>query len=400
MAKHYMDMTGKTVMITGASRGIGAEAARVFAEANANVVLLARSQDAIADLAGEIGKTAIAIPCNVARFGEMSSAVETALGAFGSVDVLINNAGGPPPGDFRDWDRDVWIKAIDANMLTAIFLIKDTVDGMIERRFGRIVNITSSAVKAPVEILGLSNGARSGLTEFVAGLARKTVAANVTINNLLPGAFDTDRMNGNIAAAAKKTGADVAEMTKKRAASIPAGRFGDPYEFGEYCAFLCSAQAGYITGQNILMDGGYDPDTATADQKALALSAVGIGDVAPAEATLTISGEALLPLAPVHMRARRDGAGGWAIAWTRRSRDGWRWLSGTDVPMAEESESYAVQVMDGTVLVRAQDRTSPGWTYTADMIAADGMAGRSVTICVRQRGTYALGRAASLPLIL
>jgi hypothetical protein len=132
----------------------------------------------------------------------------------------------------------------------------------------------------------------------------------------------------------------------------------------------------------------------------LRLSAVGIGDVAPAEATLTISGEALLPLAPVHMRARRDGAGGWAIAWTRRSRDGWRWLSGTDVPIAEESESYAVQVMDGTVLVRAQDRTSPGWTYTAAMIAADGMAGRSVTICVRQRGTYALGRAASLPLIL
>ena len=156
---------------------------------------------------------------------------------------------------------NIWIAAVDANMLTPIFLIKEVVDGMMDRKFGRIVNITSSAVKAPIEILGLSNGARAGLTGFIAGLSRKTVAANVTINNLLPGPFDTDRMHANIKVAADKTGADLAEMTVKKAASNPAGRFGTTHEFGEYCAFLCSEQAGYVTGQNLLMDGGNYPGT-------------------------------------------------------------------------------------------------------------------------------------------
>jgi 3-oxoacyl-[acyl-carrier protein] reductase len=198
---------------------------------------------------------------SLAREGVTEAGRGAALGACPSPDILINNAGGPPPGDFRDWTRDDWIKALDANMLTAIELIKATVDPMIERRFGRIVNITSSAVKAPIEILGLSNGARAGLTGFVAGIARKTVRHNVTINGLLPGSFDTDRLRSNIRAVAEKTGRSEDEVAAERAAANPAGRFGDPAEFGEACAYLCSQQAGYITGQNLLIDGGAFPGT-------------------------------------------------------------------------------------------------------------------------------------------
>ena len=176
-------------------------------------------------------------------------------------DILVNNAGGPPPGDFRDWDREDWIAALEANMLTPIELIKATVDGMIERRFGRIVNITSSAVKAPISVLGLSNGARSGLTGFVAGIARETVEHNVTINNLLPGWFDTDRLNSNFDAVAKKEGRSSEEVRESRRLATPARRFGDPSEFGRTCAFLCSGHAGYITGQNVLIDGGAYPGT-------------------------------------------------------------------------------------------------------------------------------------------
>jgi 3-oxoacyl-[acyl-carrier protein] reductase len=184
-----------------------------------------------------------------------------ALRACPEPDILVNNAGGPPPGDFRNWGRDEWIAALNANMLTPIELIKSTVDGMIERRFGRIVNITSSAVKAPIDILGLSNGARSGLTGFVAGIARKTVRQNVTINNLLPGPFATDRLRATIAASAKAAGKTVEEMEQARRESNPAGRFGQPAEFGDACAYLCSVQAGYITGQNLLLDGGAFPGT-------------------------------------------------------------------------------------------------------------------------------------------
>jgi 3-oxoacyl-[acyl-carrier protein] reductase len=173
-------------------------------------------------------------------------------------DIVVTNAGGPPPGDFRTWDREAWIKAVDANMLTPIELIKATVDGMAERQFGRIINITSSAVKAPIDILGLSNGARSGLTGFVAGVARtsKLAANNVTINNLLPGAFDTDRLKGTMKGASEKTGQSIEAIAEARKKTIPAQRFGHPQEFGDTCAFLCSAQASYITGQNILTDGG------------------------------------------------------------------------------------------------------------------------------------------------
>ena len=173
----------------------------------------------------------------------------------------MNNAGGPPPGDFRNWCRVDWIKALDANMLTPIELIKATVDGMMTRKFGRIVNITSAAVKAPIDVLGLSNGARSGLTGFVAGIARKTVRDNVTINALLPGPFDTDRLRSNFEFNAKKLGKTAAELAKTRAEANPAGRFGTPEEFGLACAFLCGDKAGFITGQNILLDGGAFPGT-------------------------------------------------------------------------------------------------------------------------------------------
>jgi 3-oxoacyl-[acyl-carrier protein] reductase len=184
-----------------------------------------------------------------------------ALAACREPDILINNAGGPPAGDFRDWDRAAWLRAIDANMLTPIELIKATVDAMIARKFGRIVNITSSAVKAPIDILGLSNGARSGLTGFVAGVARKVARHNVTINNLLPGSFETDRLHMTIEARAKASGKPIAEVLQAGRDATPAGRFGTIDEFGAACAFLCSAHAGYIVGQNVLIDGGSYPGT-------------------------------------------------------------------------------------------------------------------------------------------
>ena len=185
-----------------------------------------------------------------------------AFAAHADYDIVVTNAGGPPPGDFREWDREAWLKAVDANMLTPIELIKATVDGMAARGFGRIVNITSSAVKAPIDILGLSNGARSGLTGFVAGVARSGLAAKgVTLNNLLPGSFDTDRLKGTLAGAAKKTGQDIDAIRASRQKNIPAGRFGTPAEFGAICAFLCSVHAAYVTGQNWLADGGAYPGT-------------------------------------------------------------------------------------------------------------------------------------------
>ena len=184
------------------------------------------------------------------------------LAACPEPDIIVNNAGGPPPGDFRDWNRDDWIKAIDANMLTPIEFIKASVDGMMKRGFGRIVNITSSSVKAPIDILGLSNGARSGLTGFVAGVARATIRHGVTINGLLPGPFDTDRLRGTDEGARRQERQELRGGIRRRAPRpIPAGRFGTAEEFGADCAFLCSVHAGYITGQNLLMDGGQYPGT-------------------------------------------------------------------------------------------------------------------------------------------
>jgi 3-oxoacyl-[acyl-carrier protein] reductase len=168
----------------------------------------------------------------------------------------VNNAGGPPPGDFRNWERDDWIQAIDGNMLTPIFLIKAVVDGMCARGFGRIVNITSGSVKSPIPQLGMSNGARAGLTGFCAGLARQVARHNVTINALLPGPFLTDRLRSGAAHAAQAAGRSVDEELAERAKATPAGRIGDPAEFGDACAFLCAASSGFIVGQNLLLDGG------------------------------------------------------------------------------------------------------------------------------------------------
>src|SRR6058998_1673014 len=231
-----------------------------LANEGVHVTLTARGAEALAKTAAEIRKASPGVTVTeVAGDITTTAGRGAALKACPDPDILINNAGGPPPGDFRNWTRDDWIKAIDANMLTPIELIKATVDGMMERRFGRIVNITSAAVKAPIDILGLSNGARAGLTGFVAGLARKTVGHNVTINNLLPGPFDTDRLRSTIAIQAKTSGRTVEEVVRDRYRANPAGRFGDPAEFGELCAFVCGAHAGFMTGQNFLIDGGAYP---------------------------------------------------------------------------------------------------------------------------------------------
>ena len=252
---------GRTAIVCASSKGLGRGCAFSLAREGVNLVISARGKDALEKTAEEIraatGVRVTAVACDITT--EAGRAL--VLAACPNPDILVNNAGGPPPGDFRNWTRDTWIAALDANMLTPIELIKATVDGMITRKFGRIVNITSSSVKAPIEILGLSNGARSGLTGFVAGIARKTVAHNVTINNLLPGSFDTDRIRTTVEAQARTRGISVEAVRKERMAQCPAGRFGDPAEFGDACAYLCSAQAGYVTGQNFLIDGGSYPGT-------------------------------------------------------------------------------------------------------------------------------------------
>lgn len=256
-----LGISGKWALVCGASKGLGYGCARALAGEGVNLVINARTaqtlREAASRIGGETGVTVVAVACDITSEAGRAEA----LAACPQVDILVNNAGGPPPGDFRDFSRDDWIRALDANMLTPIELIKATVDGMIARRFGRVVNITSSAVKAPIDILGLSNGARSGLTGFVAGLARKTVAHNVTINNLLPGVFDTDRLKTNFEATARQHGISIEEARKRRIASVPAGRLGTSEEFGQACAYLCSAQAAYVTGQNFLIDGGAYPGT-------------------------------------------------------------------------------------------------------------------------------------------
>ncbi|KZE29601.1 SDR family oxidoreductase [Crenobacter luteus] len=254
-----LGIAGKHALVCGASKGLGRGCAEALAEAGVHLTLVARTEAPLLAAADEIrahhGVTVTPVACDITTpDGRIA-----ALAAAPAPDILVNNAGGPPSGDFRDWARDDWLRAIDANMLTPIELIRATVDGMMARGFGRIVNITSSAVKAPIAELGLSNGARSGLTGFVAGLARKTVGHNVTINNLLPGMFDTDRLASLMAGRAAAQGLSVDEARARIAAGIPAQRFGRPEEFGALCAFLCSAHAGYLTGQNILIDGGHYP---------------------------------------------------------------------------------------------------------------------------------------------
>src|SRR5207245_1931433 len=256
-----LGIKGKNAIVCAASKGLGKGCAMSLAREGVNITMNARTKDTLEAAAKEI-RDATGVRVTTVAGDITTDAVRAALlQACPTPDILVNNAGGPPPGDFREWDRNAWLRALDANMLTPIELIKATIDGMIARRFGRIVNITSSAVKAPIDVLGLSNGARSGLTGFVAGLARKVAKHNVTINNLLPGSFDTDRLRSNMETRAKAAGKSVTEVREAAAKAIPAGRFGTPDEFGALCAFVCSAQAGYLVGQNLLLDGGNYPGT-------------------------------------------------------------------------------------------------------------------------------------------
>ena len=257
-----LGIAGKWALVCAASKGLGKGCASALVREGVNVVITARGTDALEATATELRAFGSGEVRTVAGDITAPAGRAAALAACPQVDMLINNAGGPPPGDFREWDRDAWIKALDANMLTPIELIKATVDAMAARGYGRIVNITSAAVKAPIGNLGLSNGARSGLTGFVAGLARSDIAARgVTINGLLPGAFDTDRLRITMQGAAAKSGEPIETLMARRAAAIPAQRFGSADEFGAVCAFICSVQAGYLTGQNVLLDGGAYPGT-------------------------------------------------------------------------------------------------------------------------------------------
>ncbi|HEX6019410.1 MAG TPA: SDR family oxidoreductase [Burkholderiaceae bacterium] len=259
-----LGIKGKWALVCAASKGLGKGCALALAGEGVNLVITARGAEALEATAAELRRVGGAGQV-IAVAGDIATPAgrAAALAACPQVDILVNNAGGPPAGDFRDWSRDDWIKAIDLNMLAPIELIKATADAMAERGFGRIVNITSAAVKAPYEALGLSNGARAGLTGFVAGIARqhKLASRNVTINNLLPGPFDTERLRSNTAAVAQRSGKTFEAMWEARRLSNPTRRFGDAAEFGAMCAFLCSKHAGYVTGQNVLMDGGSYPGT-------------------------------------------------------------------------------------------------------------------------------------------
>ena len=261
-----LGIAGKWALVCGASKGLGLGCARALAHEGVNVVMVARGREALDAAAAALLGELAGRPVQVLPVAADVTSAEGRAAVFAErqdFDIVVTNAGGPPTGDFRDFDRDAWIKAVDANMLTPIELIRATLDGMLARGFGRIVNITSSAVKAPIDILGLSNGARSGLTGFVAGLARnpQIAARGVTVNNLLPGKFDTDRLAATFQGAALKTGQPLEAVRAAQQAQVPARRFGNPDEFGAICAFLCSQQAGYITGQNILPDGGAYPGT-------------------------------------------------------------------------------------------------------------------------------------------
>ena len=263
-----LGIAGKWALVGGASKGLGWGCARALALDGVNVVMVARGGEvlnkAVDDLRAETGGKVklIAVAQDITTEAGREAIWNVPGGPGKDYDIVVTNAGGPPPGDFRDWDRDAWIKAIDANMLTPIELIKATVDRMAARGFGRIVNITSSSVKSPIDVLGLSNGARSGLTGFVAGTSRSKIAGQgVTINNLLPGKFDTDRIRSTLPAMAQKAGKTVDELRVIQQAQIPAGRYGNAQEFGAICAFLCSQHAAYMTGQNVLADGGAYPGT-------------------------------------------------------------------------------------------------------------------------------------------
>ena len=256
-----LGIKGRRAIVCASSKGLGLACAQQLAGEGVDLVMIARGQDALEAAAQSIRDETGVNVVTVAADITTPEGRAKVLAVCSDPDILVTNAGGPKPGDFREWSREDWISAVDANMLTPIEMIRATVDTMIARKFGRIVNITSASVKMPIEILGLSNGARAGLTGFVSGLARQTVAHNVTINNLLPGPFATDRLLQTAERLARDSGKNIEQVMTARKAAVPAGRFGEPEEFGQACAFLCGAKSGFISGQNLVMDGGIYPGT-------------------------------------------------------------------------------------------------------------------------------------------
>ncbi len=254
-----LGIAGRKALVCGASAGLGYACAQALGQEGVNLVIVARTPGPLEEAAQRLRQAGTGTVAFVVADVATPEGRARILAEHPEVDILITNAGGPPPGDFRHWQREDWLAALDANMLAPIELIKATVDGMMDRGFGRIVNISSSAVKSPLEQLGLSNGARAGLTGFVAGLARSVAARGVTVNNILPGTFDTARLAGNFAAQARREGRTPEEVRQARVAKHPARRLGRPEELGKACAFLCSVHAGYINGQNLLLDCGSFP---------------------------------------------------------------------------------------------------------------------------------------------
>lgn len=251
-----LGLTGKRALVCASSKGLGLGCARALAAEGVDLVMNARGAEALeasaAQIRADFGVTVQTVAIDVTTQDGQAAVIEAAQGA----DILVNNAGGPPPGLWSDWERDDFIKALDANMLTPIALIKALVPAMMDRGWGRVVNITSQSVRAPIPILGLSNSARTGLTGYVAGTSRQVAGSGVTINNLLPGLHDTDRAASLDNAVVQQQGVTIDEARAQRQATIPAGRYGTIEEFGAACAFLCSQHAGFIVGQNLLLDGG------------------------------------------------------------------------------------------------------------------------------------------------
>lgn len=256
-----LGISGRHALVCGASKGLGRGCAQALALEGVNVTLVARTPETLELAQREIQALSRAKITSVVADITSDGGRDTVMAVCPQPDILVNNAGGPAPGDFRDWGQKEWFDAVNGNMYSSIDMIRRTVDGMAERGFGRIVNITSVSVKTPMPGLGLSNGARAGLTGWVAGVAREFVRQNVTINNLLPGLFDTERGSGYLAYRARCEDVDVDQYVERYFAASPAGRFGTCEEFGASCAFLCGALSGYISGQNILLDGGEFPGT-------------------------------------------------------------------------------------------------------------------------------------------
>jgi len=250
-----LGIKGRNAIVCASSRGLGRACALALAEAGVNVVINGRDAEHLAKTEADAKEFGVDVKV-VAADVSTAEGQDALFAACSAPDILVNNNGGPPFRDFREIDRDAMLNGVTMNMVTPLELIQRFVDGMSERGWGRIVNITSSSVVSPISGLDLSSGARAGLTSFLAGVSRSVASTGVTINQIMPGAFDTDRLRGGFEFAQKRTGTPAEELAKTRAAAIPAGRFGQPEEFGAACAFLCSEQASYITGQSLLIDGG------------------------------------------------------------------------------------------------------------------------------------------------